>query len=81
MIQRYEHTEADLTQQLRQAREALASRTQELATIKSEWTSRVTEITNRHGQEASTEKEKAFQVSQARLWFEWILLETSINRE
>ena len=54
--------EADLTQQLRQAREALASRTQELDALKAEWTSKTNDMSLKHRQEVTQEREKTLQV-------------------
>ena len=62
VVQRLEHTERELSQQLRQAREALATRTQELDSLKAEWTTRTSDITSQHAQLITEEKEKALQV-------------------
>lgn len=63
LVQKLEHTESELSQQLRQAREALAARTQELDSLKAEWTSRTSDITSRHAQQVNEEKERALQVA------------------
>ena len=55
--------EADLTHQLRQAREALASRTQELDALKTEWSAKTSDMSLKHRQEVTLEREKALQVS------------------
>lgn len=62
MVQRSEHTEADLSTQLRQAREALNSRTVELNSIKGDWTTRINELNNLHGQEMNIERDKKIQM-------------------
>jgi len=48
--------------QLKQAKDTLLSQTQELTTIKADWTAKLNEISNMHGQEINMEKEKSLQV-------------------
>ena len=62
LYNKLQHTESELNSQLRQAREALSSRTTELDNLKTEWTSRVNDLSSRHVKEISEEKEKAIQV-------------------
>ena len=47
---------------MRQTREALASRSQELDALKSEWSAATSDRDIRHRQEITQEKEKALQV-------------------
>lgn len=53
----------DLNEKLRQAREALSSRTEELSALKANLSSKINEISNTHGHEMNVEKDKALQVS------------------
>ena len=62
LLQRLEHSESSLGQQLRQTREALTARSQELDTLKSEWTTRLSDLSCRHAQEMNSEREKAIKV-------------------
>ena len=60
---RLEHTESDLSTQLRQTREVLANKSQELDALKSEWSANSSDKEVRHRQEMTSEREKALQVS------------------
>ena len=60
-----EHTDAELSQQLRQAREALSARTTELDSLKAEWSTKAKSMNVGHAQELTSEREKALQVSKA----------------
>ena len=62
VLHKLEHTEGDLSQQLRQAREALSARTVELDNLKAEWAARTSEITIKHRQEMTEERERSLQV-------------------
>ena len=62
MYNKLQHTESELSGQLRQAREALAARTTELDSLKSEWKSRENDLSAKHVQDVNEEKEKALQV-------------------
>ena len=62
LLQRLDHSESSLGQQLRQAREALAARSQELDGLKAEWTNRLSDISCRHAQEMNSDREKAIKV-------------------
>lgn len=53
----------DLNEKLRQAREALASRTEELSALKANFSSKINEMSNIHGHEMNLEKDKTLQVS------------------
>lgn len=59
LLQRLEHSESSLGQQLRQTREALTARSQELDSLKSEWTTRLSDLSCRHAQEMNSVREKA----------------------
>ncbi|NXY48827.1 SAS6 protein, partial [Ceuthmochares aereus] len=54
-------TEEDLTRQLSYAQQSLSEKSRELDKLKSEWTSHMTVLTNKHTQELTNEKEKALQ--------------------
>ncbi|ELU04624.1 hypothetical protein CAPTEDRAFT_198072 [Capitella teleta] len=58
---RLARTESDLSTQLRQAREALSSRTMELDALKRDWTSRSKDVSSQHMQELNAEREKSLQ--------------------
>ena len=60
-----EHTDAELSQQLRQAREALSARTTELDSLKAEWSTKAKSMNVGHAQEITSEREKALQVRKA----------------
>ena len=62
VLHKLEHTESDLSQQLQQARQALSARTVELDNLKSEWASRTSEITMKHRQDMTEERERALQI-------------------
>lgn len=55
-------TESDLSCQLRQAREALSSRTMELDSLKRDWASHSKDLGSQHTQALNAEREKALQV-------------------
>ncbi|BFZ10484.1 hypothetical protein BsWGS_13523 [Bradybaena similaris] len=58
---KYEHTSDDLSRQLEETRRLLAAKTEELESLKLEWSSRVTEITSKYKEDMAVEKEKAVQ--------------------
>ncbi len=62
LLNKLQHTDTELNTQLRQAREALASRTQELDSLKLEWTSRTNDLSTRHGKEIHDERDKHIKV-------------------
>ncbi|GFO03271.1 spindle assembly abnormal protein 6-like protein [Plakobranchus ocellatus] len=62
MIQyKFEHTSADLNQQLHEAKELLASKSAELDSLKLEWSSRVADVSSKHKEEMALEREKNIQ--------------------
>ena len=62
LVERLQQTEGDLSSQLRQTREALANRSQELDSLKSQWDVNSSDRDVKHRQELTSEKEKALQV-------------------
>lgn len=58
---KYEHTSDDLSRQLEEMRRLLAAKTEELESLKLEWSSRVTEITSKYKEDMAVEKEKSIQ--------------------
>ncbi|XP_046374795.2 spindle assembly abnormal protein 6 homolog [Haliotis rufescens] len=60
--QRLEHTHGDLSQRLQATQESLASKSLELESLKTEWTSRLSEVTSRHKEEMASEKERSLQI-------------------
>ncbi|XP_046549882.1 LOW QUALITY PROTEIN: spindle assembly abnormal protein 6 homolog [Haliotis rubra] len=60
--QRLEHTHGDLSQRLQATQESLASKSSELESLKTEWTSRLVEVTSRHKEEMASEKERSLQI-------------------
>ena len=61
VAERLQTTEAELSCELRQTREALASRSQELDSLKSEWNVSSSDRDVKHRQELTAEREKALQ--------------------
>ncbi|XP_064604858.1 spindle assembly abnormal protein 6 homolog isoform X2 [Liolophura sinensis] len=62
---KYEHTDADLNQRLRQTQEMLSQKSSELESLKTEWTAKLTELTAKHKQELTEERERTLETQRS----------------
>ena len=62
LLHKFEHTEAQLSSELRQTREALLVRTNELETLKNESSTQHNDLSNQHQRIINSEREKMLQV-------------------
>ncbi|XP_012936555.1 spindle assembly abnormal protein 6 homolog [Aplysia californica] len=59
--QKFEHTSQDLSGKLHETQQLLSSKSSELESLKQEWSSRLSEVSTRHKEDMTLEKEKAIQ--------------------
>ena len=62
LLQKFQHTESNLSEQLKQTQDLLVSRSNELDHLKTDWNSRTGELTARYSSELQLEREKSLQV-------------------